>query len=130
MAAPKLSREQALQGDNDCLRRALERCQRELDATSRELERWKRGQLVEGDYITANGDVVSDPWTENERLRDAIVERNLLIESLLAAGYPGQCGWCQEHIIDGERRHQPRCWYATLQSRAKALLTTPQEATK
>ena len=51
----------------------FERLRGELKATQRELDRWQRGQMAEGDFIRADGSVVDcDPWHEAEKAREEI----------------------------------------------------------
>ena len=38
----------------------------------RELDRWKHGTQIEGDYIDSKGEVVSDPYTACDRLKEAL----------------------------------------------------------
>lgn len=45
----------------DGFRAGLEEMRKELEATKRALDRWQTGTQIEGDYVRANGDVVTVP---------------------------------------------------------------------
>lgn len=47
----------------------VEKLNRELAATASELERWKRGTQVEGDFICEDGTVVADPRPSDPEVR-------------------------------------------------------------
>ena len=56
----------------------------QLEATKRELERWKRGKCIEGDYVCENGDVVDDPWAGWEKTLDRLETRKQDYERLIS----------------------------------------------
>lgn len=48
-------------------KKIAEEAQRREQATARSLYRWQHNEMIEGDYIDENGDVVGDPYLERDR---------------------------------------------------------------